>query len=181
MSDDKLDEFLTTKLVNNRVLPSAGDGDCVAVVQEWTGASHTSTWRQGEPVRGNDIPVGTAIASFENGRYPNRSTGNHAAIYLGQNSEGLIVLDQWRSLGRAQIRVIRFKGGDTGIPSNNGNAFSVIESQDTSGTCATCGLRVAFGVGIYVVDGQPCGLYGRLSARPLIDDGAQDVLVLVRR
>jgi hypothetical protein len=36
-------------------------------------------------------------------------------------------------------------------------------------------------VGVYVVDGQPAGLYGRLAARPLIDDNAQDVVVLVRR
>src|SRR5262249_43718776 len=36
-------------------------------------------------------------------------------------------------------------------------------------------------VGIYVVDGEPCGLYGRLAARPIIDDTAQDAVVLIRR
>jgi glutathionylspermidine synthase len=36
-------------------------------------------------------------------------------------------------------------------------------------------------VGVHVVDGEACGLYGRLSERPLIDDASQDVVVLVRR
>jgi glutathionylspermidine synthase len=35
-------------------------------------------------------------------------------------------------------------------------------------------------VGVYVVDGRVAGLYGRLAARPLIDDKAADAVVLVR-
>jgi glutathionylspermidine synthase len=35
-------------------------------------------------------------------------------------------------------------------------------------------------VGVYVVDGRAAGLYGRLSATPLIDADAQDLVVLVR-
>jgi hypothetical protein len=34
-------------------------------------------------------------------------------------------------------------------------------------------------VGVYVVDGAPCGLYGRLAAAPIVDDGAQDAVVLI--
>lgn len=34
-------------------------------------------------------------------------------------------------------------------------------------------------LGVYVVDGRPAGLYGRLSTRPLIDGDAQDAVVLV--
>jgi glutathionylspermidine synthase len=35
-------------------------------------------------------------------------------------------------------------------------------------------------IGVYVIDGEPAGIYGRLAARPLIDADAQDVAVLVR-
>jgi hypothetical protein len=34
-------------------------------------------------------------------------------------------------------------------------------------------------IGVYVIDGRPAGLYGRMAKRPLIDDGACDVVVLV--
>jgi glutathionylspermidine synthase len=34
-------------------------------------------------------------------------------------------------------------------------------------------------VGVYVVDGRPAGLYGRLAERPLINDKSQDAVVLV--
>lgn len=36
-------------------------------------------------------------------------------------------------------------------------------------------------VGVYVIDGQPVGLYGRVAPTPLIDDHAQDVVVLIGR
>lgn len=44
------------------------------------------------PVQGNTaIRPGTAIATFDsNGRYI-----GHAAIYLGQNAQGIQVIDQW--------------------------------------------------------------------------------------
>ena len=43
-------------------------------------------------VRGATIPVGTAIATFTSGTYK-----GHAAIYIGQNTEGIQVWDQVRS------------------------------------------------------------------------------------
>ncbi len=36
-------------------------------------------------------------------------------------------------------------------------------------------------IGVYVVDGRAAGLYGRLAERPLVDDRALDVVVLLRR
>ena len=49
-----------------------GDGQCVALVQQCTRAPHTSSWRQGSPVRGNiGIQRGAAVATFEKGKYPN--------------------------------------------------------------------------------------------------------------
>lgn len=52
-----------------------GDGNCVALVQALTKVGHTSAWRPGERVLdAMAIAPGTVIATFENGRYPNRPT-----------------------------------------------------------------------------------------------------------
>jgi len=104
-----------------------GDGQCVALVQHCAGAPHTSTWRKGESVRGNlSVQPGTAIATFDtNGKYPNQAHGNHAAIYISQDSKGILVYDQWKDNEKGvHIRPIRWGGDD---PSDDGNAFSVIE------------------------------------------------------
>jgi hypothetical protein len=102
-----------------------GSGQCVALVQAWCGTPNTGSWREGVKVRGNDhlIQKGTAIATFEDGQYANRSSGNHAAIYMGQNETGIQVIDQWS--GQApHRRTIRWEG--RGV-SNDGDYFSVIE------------------------------------------------------
>lgn len=106
-----------------------GNGHCVPLVQAATGAPVTFLWRKGPWVRGNPgIPRGTAIATFTaTGRYANLDTGNHAAIYLGETSEGLAVVDQWqaRTPARPGRRLLSFRGGD-GSPSNDGDAYFVI-------------------------------------------------------
>ena len=81
-------------------------GECVRLVQVMLPqVGHTSTWRPGERVldvlaRGENIPPGTAVATFVNGRLP--TDGNrHAAFYEGpvRNTDGslrgIILLDQW--------------------------------------------------------------------------------------
>jgi hypothetical protein len=105
-----------------------GNGHCVVFVQQCTKAPHTSLWKKGTNVRGNfSINKGTAIATFdENGKYSNKSTGNHAAIYISQDGTGIWVYDQWVSQGAVRKRLIRFKGG-SGSPSNDGDAFSIID------------------------------------------------------
>lgn len=79
----------------------------------------TSQWRRGAWVKGTNLPYGTAIATFgSNGRY---NTG-HAAIYVGQNSQGIQVYDQW--VGRpVNYRTLRWGGSGN---SNNGNNFYAI-------------------------------------------------------
>jgi len=109
---------------------SVGNGQCVAFVCESAGAPPTSQWKAGIKVRGNNTPTGTAIATFdENGHYPSAATGNHAAIYINQSDEGLQVWDQWRNpheTHKVSKRTIHFRGGQ-GSPSNDGDAYSVIE------------------------------------------------------
>jgi hypothetical protein len=103
-----------------------GDGACVAFVRACSNAPASSSWREGEKVRGNQtLRAGAAIATFVDGAYPSAATGNHAAIYIGQTEEGIQVWDQWRGQPVHQ-RTIRFRGGE-GSMSNDGDAFSVIE------------------------------------------------------
>lgn len=105
-----------------------GTGQCVAFVQQAAGAGEASSWSPGIPVKGasfTDIAPGTAIATFINGRYPDLPTGNHAAIYLSHDTNGIWVWDQWSTRAVDQ-RKIFYKAGDSD-PSNDGDFFHVIE------------------------------------------------------
>ena len=89
-------------------------GQCVSFVKMATGDSRTTgQWRQGPKVRGGAIPYNAAIATFPSGSYY-----GHAAIYKGQNSQGIQVLDQWVGQPVA-ARTIRWGGGSL---SNDGGA-----------------------------------------------------------
>jgi len=112
--------------------PRVGSGSCVLLVQRHVNVGHTSTWREGERVRGNHtIRKGTAIATFVNGRYPNLPTGNHAAFYIRQDASGIWIMDQYTGKPRVSRRHIEFLGQHAGggfiNPSNNADAFSVIK------------------------------------------------------
>jgi hypothetical protein len=111
-----------------------GDGHCVALVREVTGLPPTAHWRRGAKVRGHapPLPAGTAIACFDQaGRYTSRTDGTaHAAILIAEQSDGLLVWDQWLSHPTSQ-RVIRFRGGASGNVINDGDAFYAIELVDT--------------------------------------------------
>jgi hypothetical protein len=105
---------------------SVGSGQCVAYVQAVTDVGLTRTWTQGAQVLGNsDIPVGTAIATFDaGGKYANAVDGSsHAAIYLGQDANGGIrVADQW--LGHNVSERVISPSGST--QANSASAFHVI-------------------------------------------------------
>jgi hypothetical protein len=80
-------------------------------------------------VNSGHIARGTAIATFESdGSYTSES-GNHAAIYLCQDDDGIWVYDQWRGQP-VHKRLIPFEGGSgakRGSRSNDGRRFAVIE------------------------------------------------------
>lgn len=114
--------------------PKVGNGDCVALVRTFgpLKSRPTSTWREGEKVLNNSmIKPGTAIATFVHGRYPNRPTGNHAAFYLRPGPGGFWIIDQWKKTKWIESRFIESKGkykdGSYRDPSDNAEAFSVIE------------------------------------------------------
>lgn len=112
--------------------PKEGNGECVNLVKNHTSVGWTGKWRQGIDVVGsNTLEQGTAIATFVDGRYLSNAHGNHAAFYMGQVSDGIYIMDQWRSKARIGKRFIRSQGKDAQgrfiDPSNNADAFSVIE------------------------------------------------------
>jgi hypothetical protein len=102
-----------------------GSGHCVRFVQQAAGAPHTSDWRRGVRVHCGGVLPGTAIATFDgDGRYANRTGGSsHAAILIAELEAGLRVGDQWVDHPVSE-RTIRCGGRR---PSNDGNAFFVIE------------------------------------------------------
>ena len=107
---------------------SVGSGQCVALLQAADpSVGLTATWQQGASVQGNtSLQPGTPIATFNsNGQYANATDGSsHAAIYLGQNAQGIQVLDQW-SDHPAAVRTINWTNS-SGIAADTGTRFSVI-------------------------------------------------------
>ncbi|NHZ96794.1 BPSL0067 family protein [Massilia sp. CCM 8734] len=106
-------------------------------------------WREGAPVlKQESIWAGTAIATFENGRYASHAHNNHVAFFLKfgeRNPDGtwhsFWIVEQFKGhgsqpgSGRIVQREIKSKGKvvDTQLgerwkdPSNNADAFSLIE------------------------------------------------------
>ncbi len=108
-----------------------GTGQCVALVQAASGAPLTSFWRKGPKIKpgSKKIPSGTAIATFNSkDLYANQATGNHAAIFVSVDANGIVVVDQWASLKAPARRTLKFRGGK-GSASNDGDQFSVIVTQ----------------------------------------------------
>jgi hypothetical protein len=107
---------------------SIGSGECVAFVQACSGAPLTRNWRAGASVVNNpNIQKGTAIATFKNNKYPNKS-GYHAAIYSHQTTDAIYVWDQWTNKwGRDQAVHLRpiFKRKNKNA-SNDAFQYSVI-------------------------------------------------------
>ncbi|WP_256081229.1 BPSL0067 family protein [Massilia sp. YIM B04103] len=107
-----------------------GNGQCVTLVKKLTGAPASSLWKEGNSIwsliaAGKTIPSGTAIATFFNGRYPNYSTGNHAAIFLRVVANGIEVFDQWTTVKPAK-RTIRFGLSKTINAVRRAESYSVV-------------------------------------------------------
>ncbi len=91
---------------------AVGTGECVDLVRTATGAPRSTEWQRGAQVQGNaNIRPGTAIATFDsNGRYD-----GHAAIYLGQDAQGIRVIDQWNRRQGGRI-VGQVRPGERTLP-----------------------------------------------------------------
>ena len=111
-------------------VPGATGTQCVSFLKATIPALSGKTTKmcvKGDDVQqGTSLDAGTAIATFVNGAYPQDATG-HAAIYLGQDNNGIQVLDQWAKQGKVLKRTIRWVPLRPGDIVNDANAFSVIE------------------------------------------------------
>ena len=107
---------------------SVGTGQCVALVKAANPSlGPASGWTGGAAVQGNtSLTPGTPIATFGgNDRYANATDGSsHAAIYLGQDQHGMVVLDQWAG-SSAAVRTIPWSNPGA-APANTGSAFRVV-------------------------------------------------------
>lgn len=110
-----------------------GTGQCPILPQVTFHAPKVKFWIKGPIAKGNaKIPSGTLIASgfyAKSGYYMNKSSGNHAAIYISQDDKGILVADQWdgkevKTYGFE--RTLPFKGPKSKDTSNHGDHFHVV-------------------------------------------------------
>lgn len=133
--------------------PKVAGGECARLLQHFIpGIGLTSSWRPGENVvdvlaSGRSIPIGTAIATFVNGRYPTHGR-RHAALYLGPNMScksspktgkcslmSIRMMDQWNAdpgsrfqKDKIAARTVRIYGKNSAYPlSDNASMFYIIE------------------------------------------------------
>lgn len=119
---------------------SVGTGECVALVQAYANAPHTSRWRPGKHVLdAGFIAPGTAIATFSSPTAPYRSAhGNHAALFMYSGPKDpataqpqyIVVMDQWKGR-RVKSRRIDYYSPEAAkakriSDSDNAAAFYVI-------------------------------------------------------
>jgi hypothetical protein len=125
--------YVYANVENLQSTEMVGSHQCVALVQHYAKVPHTSKWSEGAKVEtSSTIVKGTAIATFVDGKYPNKPHGNHAALYISQDASGITVMEQWTGKKtKVSSRKLPFKGknlqGAYNDPSNNGDAFSIIE------------------------------------------------------
>jgi RHS repeat-associated protein len=102
-----------------------GNGSCAQLPQILLDGQMglTSEWRAGQNVTDFvDGPArGTVIATMENGRYPNKKTGNHVAIFLsyvrsGGTITGMLVINQWIGLDKPKMNTISLPKSTTPLP-----------------------------------------------------------------
>jgi RHS repeat-associated protein len=115
---------------------------CVAFTKFFTGLPCSGCWRAGPKVVGNNIPPGTAIATFDDqGLYPNKGHGNNSGIYVGLSSppyppNSIMMLDLWPG-HNASARTVKPTGATA---SDQSGAYSVITvPYGTKSSCGKCG------------------------------------------
>ena len=127
--------YIYAKVEDLEGTPLVGTHHCVALVQHFAKAPQTSNWIQGELVSTvPSIAKGTVIATFVDGKYPNKASGNHAAFYLSHDGVAIKVMDQWKGDPNKPFvssRRIHFKNSDTGRLveplSNNAFAYYIVK------------------------------------------------------
>jgi hypothetical protein len=95
--------------------------ECVSLVRAMSSAPPSGLWRKGDLVQGNrNIQKGTIIATFEDGQHYH----GHAAVYLGETPDGILVYDQWNAQ-KAHTRIIHYSGKHAFV--DTGTNYYVVE------------------------------------------------------
>ena len=138
MSDGKIEqvyEGLLPTEAEKIVMPVAknhrGRSECVQLLKNLMDAPRTLSWREGRKLKASweQIKPGTAIATFKQGRYPQKSRargGKHAAIFLRASEAGIYVFDQFAGQREAAERFIPWHHPRDRKPSNNASAYSTV-------------------------------------------------------
>ena len=121
-------------------LPHEGEGDCVTLIKNLAPGLKglpTTCWQAGTRVLDvKNVVPGTAIATFIDGKYPRKFTGNHAAFFWGYSGDEIWVIEQFKNNSKAgtiDFRLIhrpqRLRNGTFArqTPSNNPQMYYVIE------------------------------------------------------
>jgi hypothetical protein len=127
---------------------SRGDGECVALLHDVLNIPPSKEWKKGITViaNGDKIPKGTAIATFVDGKYPQKAPDDgksmHAAIYDYQDKIGIWVWQQYNVYvtdpkthervlkEHKNVEHIRLNFDNKTNRSRDGSAFSVIQVDD---------------------------------------------------
>ena len=103
--------------------------ECVQLLKALMAAPRTLLWKEGRRLKAawDDIRPGTAIATFNKGRYPQKGRGNrHAAIFLRATESGIYVFDQFAGAAEAGERFIPWHHPHDRGASNNAAAYSTV-------------------------------------------------------
>jgi hypothetical protein len=112
-----------------------GNGQCVTFVHAVVYIPQTSHWERGGLVMDDhSIQPGTVIATFDDdGTYGNHTNHtSHAAIYLYQTTDGIVVMDQWKGAMQQwdhppKQRTIHFHRDHTGFKVDDGTQYHVVD------------------------------------------------------
>lgn len=121
----------TEKIVMPALKNERGRSECVQLLKTLMDAPRTLFWREGRKLKANwgEIKPGTAIATFKQGRYPQKPLargGKHAAIFLRASEAGIYVFDQFSGQREAAERFIPWHHPRDRQPSNNASAYSTV-------------------------------------------------------
>jgi hypothetical protein len=111
-----------------------GDGECVTYVHEACKPDvlpPTHQWQKGTAAKGGDLPSGAIIATFRgaDGGYNAVDGLQHAAVFLEEKQDGLLVLDQFNAHGGqpGQLVAERTLHFGAASPVNDGDQFFAIK------------------------------------------------------
>lgn len=133
-SEQVYDGLLPTeseKIVMPVVKNERGRSECVQLLKSLMDAPRTLLWREGRKLKASweEVRPGTAIATFKQGRYPQKSRrkgSKHAAIFLRASEAGIYVFDQFAGQREAAERFIPWHHPRDRQPSNNASAYSTV-------------------------------------------------------